>query len=375
MRDLRLYIKRLAARTPGPLRRFAKRFLAPEAFSDWLYAAQSRAKKRFRKKRAAKKHARTKPAPIPTAQKVHAPIQTAQKPRQPMAVSSPPSAARRLEKCIFAGFRRATADRLERYKVSRDSQLVADAAWGLALWHGSVGDYSKALDHLTLRRLADPRSGSQLSHHILEIEALLRLGRGDDAEAVLRVAGSRRGTSHQLCFLAANATTLRTDLAQSERDRLRLDWLNKPLISSGLSPLNIKDSARPLAFDNFTAETSPYPRSGDAKVSVLMPAYDAQDTIAVAIESVLNQTWSNLELIVVDDGSGDHTWEVLQSFAARDPRVLVLRHEQNRGAYAARNTALRHATGDLVTVNDADDGCIPSGSLFRSLICSTRVTY
>jgi glycosyltransferase involved in cell wall biosynthesis len=106
-----------------------------------------------------------------------------------------------------------------------------------------------------------------------------------------------------------------------------------------------------------------------------MPAYDAQGTIAIAIESVLNQTWSNLELIVVDDGSGDHTWEVLQSFAARDPRVLVLRHEQNRGAYAARNTALRHATGDLVTVNDADDGCIPSGSLFRSLICSTRVTY
>jgi len=357
MRDLRHYIKRLAARTPESLRRSAKRFLTPQAFTNWLYAEQSPAKKRARKKRVGKKRAGTKYAPIQTAQKP-APTKPVQKAPQPMPVASP-SPAKRLEKCISAGFGKATAERLERYMVSRNPLHVADASWGLALWYGSVGDYSKVLDHLTMQRLADPRSGRQLAHHILEIDALLKLGRVDDAEVVLRVADPRRETSPQLCFLAANATALRTDLPQSEKDRLRLDWLNKPLIATGLSPLEIKDSARPLAFDNFTAEAPPYPRSGDAKISVLMPAYDAEDTIAVAIESVLNQTWSNLELIVVDDGSRDGTWEIMQSFAARDPRIQALRHEQNRGAYAARNTALRHATGDLVTVNDADDWLHP----------------
>jgi hypothetical protein len=265
MRDLRFFVKRLAAQTPGPLRRSAKRFLTPEAFINWLYAEQSTAKKRTRKKRpakkrAAKKHARTKYVPVQTAQKTSAPIQTGQKARQPMPAASP-SPAKRLEKCIFAGFG----------KVSRKPALAADAAWGLVLWHGSVGDYSKVLDHLTMRRLADPRSSGQLLHHVLEIEALLKLGRVDDAETILRVAGARRGSSPQLCFLAANATALWTDLPQSEKDRLRLDWLNKPLIATGLSPLEIKDSARPLAFDNFAAaEIPPYPRSGDAKVSVLI---------------------------------------------------------------------------------------------------------
>ena len=90
-----------------------------------------------------------------------------------------------------------------------------------------------------------------------------------------------------------------------------------------------------------------------------MPAYNAGTTIAVAIESVLNQTWANIELIIVDDGSRDNTWAVIEAFAARDPRVVTVHHNQNRGAYAARNAALEHAGGDFVTVNDADDWSHP----------------
>lgn len=349
MRDLRLSIKRLAARTPASVRRSAKRLIIPEAFIAWLYAEQSAARTPA-SNRAPKKRTTGKPAPL----------QTGQKARQAQPPAPPPSPAKRLERAIFAGFGTAVADHLEHHKISRNPTLAADAAWGLALWHGGVGDYGKALDHLIMRRLVDPRSGRQLSHLILEIEALLRLGRVEDAETVLRAADAGGRSSPQLGFLAANATALRTDLSQSERDQRRLDWLNKPLLATGLAALERKDRARPLAFDNLTvADTSRYPRSGDAKISVLMPACDARDTIAVAIESVLNQTWSNLELIVVDDGSHDDTWQIVQSFAARDPRVLALRHEQNRGAYAARNTALRHATGDLATVNDADDWSHP----------------
>lgn len=337
MRDLRHSIKLLAARTPAPLRRFVKRFFVPEAYIHWLYAEQA--------KRAAQK----KPAPDRTAQKI---------PQATPATS--PSPAKRLEKGINAGFGKATAELLERYKVNRNPALVADAAWGLALWHSSVGEYGKALDHLTIRRLAEPRSRPDSLDYVLEIDALLKLGRVDDAERVLQSGIGSVGAIVPLCCLAANATALRTDVSQSEKDRLRLDWLNKPFMSSGLSALEIRDGTRPLAFDNLTAApTSPRSGSSDAKVNVLMPAYNAAGTLAVAIESVLNQTWSNLELIIVDDGSSDGTWTIMQSYAARDPRVVVLRHEQNRGAYAARNTALRRSTGDFVTVNDADDWSHP----------------
>ena len=90
-----------------------------------------------------------------------------------------------------------------------------------------------------------------------------------------------------------------------------------------------------------------------------MPAYNAENTIATAAKSILDQTWSNLELIVVDDGSSDGTWSIIEFVARRDPRVVPLRHPRNRGAYAARNTALSHATGDFVTAHDADDWSHP----------------
>ena len=70
---------------------------------------------------------------------------------------------------------------------------------------------------------------------------------------------------------------------------------------------------------------------------------------------MLAQSWDNLEVLIVDDASTDDTWSVIQTFAAADPRVQPLRHDRNRGTYGARNTGLRHASGDFVTVHDADD--------------------
>jgi glycosyltransferase involved in cell wall biosynthesis len=98
-----------------------------------------------------------------------------------------------------------------------------------------------------------------------------------------------------------------------------------------------------------------------------MPVHNAEGTISFAMASVLGQTWSNLELIVVDDASSDGTWSLIVSFAARDQRVVPLRHEQNRGAYAARNWALRQASGPLVTVHDADDWSHPEKLALQAL--------
>jgi glycosyltransferase involved in cell wall biosynthesis len=92
-----------------------------------------------------------------------------------------------------------------------------------------------------------------------------------------------------------------------------------------------------------------------ALVSVVVPAFDEEAFIAQALESVLAQTYQPVELIVVDDGSGDRTAEIAESCGAR---VLRLAH---RGVAAARNAGLGAARGDYWTILDADDLLPPDG--------------
>lgn len=89
-------------------------------------------------------------------------------------------------------------------------------------------------------------------------------------------------------------------------------------------------------------------------VSVIMPAYNVGPYIGEAIQSVLAQTFTDFELVIVDDGSTDDTYDIAQRFADADPRITIVRQE-NRGLSAARNTALRHARADLMALLDSDD--------------------
>lgn len=87
-------------------------------------------------------------------------------------------------------------------------------------------------------------------------------------------------------------------------------------------------------------------------VSIMMPAYNAEQYIAQAIDSVLAQTYQDWELIIVNDGSLDRTPAILMEYT--DPRIRVI-HQSNGGESIARNTALRHMRGEFVAFLDADD--------------------
>lgn len=91
----------------------------------------------------------------------------------------------------------------------------------------------------------------------------------------------------------------------------------------------------------------------EPKVSVVMPVFNRAATVARAVSSVLGQTFDDLELIVVDDGSTDGTASVLDGFA--DRRLRPIGHVRNRGAAAARNTGIATARGDYVALIDSDD--------------------
>ena len=92
------------------------------------------------------------------------------------------------------------------------------------------------------------------------------------------------------------------------------------------------------------------------KVSVIIPVYGVEKYIAAAVNSVLQQTYTNFELIIVDNGSPDRSIEICQTF--HDPRIKIIRQE-NRGPSGSRNTGIRHATGDYIAFLDGDDIWMP----------------
>ena len=98
---------------------------------------------------------------------------------------------------------------------------------------------------------------------------------------------------------------------------------------------------------------------GEPRVSIIIPAYDSASTIEVACASALAQTERAIEVIVVDDGSTDGTAQVVEEIAARDGRVRLVRHPQNRGRMEARRTGITAATGAFTLFLDADDEILP----------------
>lgn len=102
------------------------------------------------------------------------------------------------------------------------------------------------------------------------------------------------------------------------------------------------------------------PVSGEQpKISVIMAAHNAEATIEQAIRSILQQTWENLELIVVNDKSTDGTPDILEDLARLDQRLVVFHNSANVGPYVSKNLALTKASGDFVTGHDADDLALP----------------
>jgi glycosyltransferase involved in cell wall biosynthesis len=93
------------------------------------------------------------------------------------------------------------------------------------------------------------------------------------------------------------------------------------------------------------------------RVSVIVPAHDAEAFIEATLASVRAQTFADWEAIVADDASGDATAERVRAIG--DPRITVVRTDRNRGPAGARNLAARHATGELIALLDADDAWLP----------------
>lgn len=96
------------------------------------------------------------------------------------------------------------------------------------------------------------------------------------------------------------------------------------------------------------------------KVSVIMGIYNCQDTLSESIESIINQTYDNWELIMCDDSSIDNTYEVASTYAKRYPqKIIVIKNNTNKKLAATLNHCLKYATGEYIARMDGDDISVP----------------
>src|ERR1700744_3507890 len=87
-------------------------------------------------------------------------------------------------------------------------------------------------------------------------------------------------------------------------------------------------------------------------VSIIIPVYNSEKYLSDAIQSAINQTWSDTEIIIIDDGSTDNSLQVAQQFISEKVKIF---HQENKGASVARNYGLTKAKGDYIQFLDADD--------------------
>src|SRR5699024_7310953 len=233
------------------------------------------------------------------------------------------------------------------FETTNDNYLRRLVAWELALWHANhytKEDAKKALPYLDAAT-TDEKDTQQLQRiAIVKAESLQHLNRVTEAKEVLHER--LQVLEHPDLYLG---------LANLEDDvRKRFKMMNKAFQMYDLEEIKLSNEDI-VDYDLLDMTTYPDKIKAEEKVSVILPAYNAETGLHVAIESILNQTWENLELIIVDDCSPDGTYDVAKRYEALDERVKVLQTPVNSGPYIARNIGLKAATGAFVTINDADD--------------------
>lgn len=115
------------------------------------------------------------------------------------------------------------------------------------------------------------------------------------------------------------------------------------------APASVTATATPANAIATTASSIQSPR-----ISVIFPVYNVEDYLALSIESIRNQTFQDLEIICVDDGTKDSSGELIDMYAKIDPRIKVI-HKENGGLSSARNAGIKAATGEFICFLDSDD--------------------
>lgn len=248
---------------------------------------------------------------------------------------------------LWRGFEHLAKPLLERKAKSGN----ADAAFALASWY-FVGGLLPVAEQW-LARVPDSEVRKVLAVSKLSV-LFAREGKENSHESkpVQSIVEQSSVTDPtDMTFVNANG---------EENTCKRVEALKPIFKATGLSPLTLKSDAKNSGLLDLEATDSLHPEGVNGPlVTVIVPAFNAEQTLPIALEGLLAQTWRALDIVVVDDASTDRTLEIAERYAARDSRITVISRQVNMGAYPSRNEGLAHLRGDFVTVHDSDDWSHP----------------
>lgn len=260
---------------------------------------------------------------------------------------------------LWRGVEAPMQERLAALQHSESGLERAYASWALARWHAQRGEWwlcYQAMAHFHAQPTPLP---GHPGPWLLQVEAATALGKHNEGFAALNALRTRFANcpdtylAHSNLLGALNATPA-----------ARLAALAPLWRAHGLAAWQLLQQQ--WQFDALSACPAPLASAPSPcpQVTVMVPMFNAASRIETTLRGLLAQTWPAIELILVDDASEDATLATVKRVLAHSPprkgiTVQVLKHSHNQGAYAARNTALAHATGALITTHDSDDWSHP----------------
>ncbi|MGO2232207.1 glycosyltransferase family 2 protein [Psychrobacter sp.] len=143
----------------------------------------------------------------------------------------------------------------------------------------------------------------------------------------------------------------------------KLDILNQQLKFHNLQPISLRNVESGLGIQNLCAGIESQPSSKiskkNPKVTIIVTVFNTSETLKASIGSLLNQTWREIEVIVVNDASEDESLSILKNIALSDNRVIVVDLPRNVGTFSAKSIGARYAGGEFLTCHDSDDWAHP----------------
>ena len=254
------------------------------------------------------------------------------------------------------GFTEKSLEDLNAWVETGSKKMRKKAAWALAFWHAD--QYKKENAELCLYYLNKALKGEdrieQLRYAaIIKAECYNLLGDLDAAKKAINDILDLEPHGDLYLGFANLEKTMSS----------KLDLINEAFKLHNIKEVVSYDESANTYYDALGYKLANKFKTSASKVkpavTVIVPAYQSEEVIKTALSSLLYQTWDNLEILVVDDGSNDGTVQIVEDHKKTDSRVKLLRTSINSGPYVARNLALSKASGEFVTCHDADDWSHP----------------
>ena len=226
-----------------------------------------------------------------------------------------------------------------------------------------VGDFEGALTQTSSHLRSHPED---MGVRVLAIGCAIELGNYEVASSHMGFIEQNNLTTdledQMHCF-----RYMLTKEKQSESAHIAVRHLDGLFLRIGCRPVRVRDVKGNRVFDALECNDSPivrqtvdYPVLTEGPlVSVIMTSFNVESLVGISVASILNQGYSSLELIVVDDGSTDRTLDVLREWERKDKRVRIVSKRGNDGTYVSKNMGLMEARGKYVGFQDSDDWSHP----------------